>query len=157
MPSIYNVKVLNHNRYANPYLFYIHHIHVETTCEYCYDRDLDLFLTFTNLLAANAKDIDTGDKFGRTPLMFCVLGDRMECAELLIKAGTDVNRKDIGGRTSMHWAAHKVRGIRREVEEEDALACTGLLIWSRGEGRGWRVEERGGEERGGRERNLWIH
>ena len=52
--------------------------------------------------------MDSGDKFGRTPLMFCVLGDRIECAELLIKAGTDVNRKDIGGRTALHWAAHKV-------------------------------------------------
>ena len=61
------------------------------------------------IASANTKDIDTGDKFGRTPLMFCVLGDRLECAELLVKAGSDVNKRDIGGRTALHWAAHKVR------------------------------------------------
>ena len=49
-----------------------------------------------------------GDKFGRSPLMYCVLSDRLECAELIIKAGADVNKKDIGGRTALHWAAHKV-------------------------------------------------
>ena len=41
--------------------------------------------------------------------MFCVLGDRIECAELLIKAGADINKKDVGGRTALHWAAHKVK------------------------------------------------
>ena len=40
--------------------------------------------------------------------MYCVLGDRMECAEMLIKASCDVNKRDIGGRTSLHWASHKV-------------------------------------------------
>ena len=60
-------------------------------------------------VSANARDIDSGDKFGRTPLMFCVLSDRSECAELLLKAGAEINKKDIGGRTALHWAAHKVR------------------------------------------------
>ena len=63
-----------------------------------------IYCTFT----ANPAEIDKGDKFGRTPLMFCVLGDRIECAELLLKAAADVNKKDAGGRTAMHWAAHKV-------------------------------------------------
>ncbi len=64
-------------------------------------------------LAGNGHNIDAGDKFGRTPLMFCILGDRIECAELLMKAGADINKKDIGGRTSLHWAAHKVsRGLK---------------------------------------------
>ena len=40
--------------------------------------------------------------------MFCVLADRLECAELLLKAGAQVNMKDNGGRTALHWAAHKV-------------------------------------------------
>ena len=41
--------------------------------------------------------------------MFCVLADRLECAELLLKAGAQTNQKDKGGRTALHWAAHKVR------------------------------------------------
>ena len=40
--------------------------------------------------------------------MYCVLGDRLECAEMLTKANADVNKQDIGGRTALHWAAHKV-------------------------------------------------
>ena len=40
--------------------------------------------------------------------MFCVLADRLECAELLLKASAQVNMKDNGGRTALHWAAHKV-------------------------------------------------
>ena len=58
--------------------------------------------------SAGTRTFDTGDQFGRTPLMFCVLADRLECAELLLKAGAQVNMKDNGGRTALHWAAHKV-------------------------------------------------
>nr|KAG5709865.1 hypothetical protein BaRGS_032689 [Batillaria attramentaria] len=39
--------------------------------------------------------------------MYCVLADRLECAELLLKAGAQVNFRDKGGRTVLHWAAHK--------------------------------------------------
>lgn len=53
-------------------------------------------------------DLDVGDQFGRTPLMFCVLADRLECAELLLKARSHINIRDKGGRTALHWAAHKV-------------------------------------------------
>ena len=63
-------------------------------------------------LSAHVRDLDSGDKFGRSPLMYCVLGDRLECAEMLLKANADVNKKDIGGRTALHWAAHKVRNIK---------------------------------------------
>lgn len=52
-------------------------------------------------------DLDVGDQFGRSPLMYCVLADRLECAELLLKAGAQVNFRDRGGRTALHWAAHK--------------------------------------------------
>ena len=55
------------------------------------------------------EELDVGDQFGRSPLMYCVLADRPECAEILIKAGAQVNLKDKGGRTALHWAAHKVR------------------------------------------------
>lgn len=51
--------------------------------------------------------LDIVDKFGRTPLMYCCLGDHTECAELLIKCGADVNMKDLLGRTPLLWAAHK--------------------------------------------------
>ena len=40
--------------------------------------------------------------------MYCVLADRPDCAEILMKAGAQVNLKDKGGRTALHWAAHKV-------------------------------------------------
>ena len=59
-------------------------------------------------IIANSKDIDSGDQFGRTPLIFCVLADRHECAEILLKAGCKVDKKDETGRTALHWAAHKV-------------------------------------------------
>lgn len=59
-------------------------------------------------IAANSVDVDAGDKFGRTPLMFCILVDRMECGESLLKAGASVNKKDDLGRTALHWAAQKV-------------------------------------------------
>jgi ankyrin repeat protein len=60
------------------------------------------------LSLASGQEIDHGDQFGRTPLMFTVLADRLECAELLMRAGANVNCKDKGGRTALHWAAHKV-------------------------------------------------
>ena len=63
--------------------------------------------TLSKLVIANSKELDSGDKFGRTPLMYCVLADRIECAEVILKAGADVNKKDVGGRTALHWAAHK--------------------------------------------------
>ena len=59
-------------------------------------------------ITANNKEIDTGDQFGRTPLIFCVLADRVECAEILLKAGCKVDKKDETGRTALLWAAHKV-------------------------------------------------
>ncbi|XP_070570393.1 inversin-like [Ptychodera flava] len=58
-------------------------------------------------IAANPKLIDGNDQFGRTPLMFAVLADRLDCAEILLKAGAKVDAKDSGGRTSLHWTAHK--------------------------------------------------
>ena len=65
---------------------------------------------FVSIVSASGgtRTFDAGDQFGRTPLMFCVLADRLECAELLLKSGAQVNMKDNGGRTALHWAAHKV-------------------------------------------------
>ncbi|XP_051722100.1 inversin isoform X2 [Ctenopharyngodon idella] len=50
---------------------------------------------------------DSGDQFGRTPLMYCVLADRLDCAEVLLKAGAAVNKTDHSQRTALHLAAQK--------------------------------------------------
>uniref|UniRef100_A0A3Q3VPY0 Inversin n=1 Tax=Mola mola TaxID=94237 RepID=A0A3Q3VPY0_MOLML len=50
---------------------------------------------------------DREDQFGRTPLMYCVLADRLDCAEILLKAGASVNKADHSQRTALHLAAQK--------------------------------------------------
>ncbi|XP_008288140.1 inversin isoform X2 [Stegastes partitus] len=50
---------------------------------------------------------DREDQFGRTPLMYCVLADRLDCAEILLKAGASVNKTDHSQRTALHLAAQK--------------------------------------------------
>ncbi|XP_066501182.1 inversin isoform X2 [Hoplias malabaricus] len=50
---------------------------------------------------------DSEDQFGRTPLMYCVLADRLDCAETLLKAGASVNKADHSQRTALHLAAQK--------------------------------------------------
>lgn len=51
---------------------------------------------------------DSEDQFGRTPLMYCVLADRLDCAEVLLKAGASINKTDHSQRTALHLAAQKV-------------------------------------------------
>ncbi|MGH0136862.1 UNVERIFIED_CONTAM: hypothetical protein FKN15_008580 [Acipenser sinensis] len=55
---------------------------------------------------------DAEDQFGRTPLMYCVLADRLDCAESLLKAGANVNKADHSQRTALHLAAQKVWWLR---------------------------------------------
>ncbi|XP_067365737.1 inversin isoform X2 [Channa argus] len=50
---------------------------------------------------------DHEDQFGRTPLMYCVLADRLDCAEILLKAGASVNKTDHSQRSALHLAAQK--------------------------------------------------
>eukprot|EP00066_Takifugu_rubripes_P014703 XP_011603969.1 PREDICTED: inversin isoform X2 [Takifugu rubripes] len=50
---------------------------------------------------------DHEDQFGRTPLMYCVLADRLDCAEILLKAGASVNKTDHSQRAALHLAAQK--------------------------------------------------
>ena len=46
--------------------------------------------------------------FGRTPLMYCILADRLDAAKyLLALPNLDVNIADKAGRTALHVAAHK--------------------------------------------------
>ncbi|XP_066112743.1 inversin isoform X2 [Saccopteryx bilineata] len=59
------------------------------------------------LVIGNAALKDKEDQFGRTPLMYCVLADRLDCADTLLKAGADVNKTDHSRRTALHLAAQK--------------------------------------------------
>ncbi|NXH15412.1 INVS protein, partial [Bucco capensis] len=63
--------------------------------------------TLQKLIAGNSELKDKEDQFGRTPLMYCVLADRLDCAEALLKSGADVNRADRSQRTALHLAAQK--------------------------------------------------
>ncbi|XP_069491046.1 inversin [Ambystoma mexicanum] len=56
-------------------------------------------------LTAQPELKDREDQLGRTPLMYCVLADRLDCAALLLKAGADVNRADRSRRSALHLAA----------------------------------------------------
>ncbi|XP_007948520.1 inversin [Orycteropus afer afer] len=59
------------------------------------------------LIIGNSALKDKADQFGRTPLMYCVLADRLDCADALLKAGADVNKTDHSQRTALHLAAQK--------------------------------------------------
>nr|XP_003407888.1 inversin isoform X1 [Loxodonta africana] len=59
------------------------------------------------LIIGNSALKDKEDQFGRTPLMYCVLADRLDCADALLKAGADVNKTDHSQRTALHLAAQK--------------------------------------------------
>ncbi|XP_075245472.1 uncharacterized protein LOC142339358 isoform X2 [Convolutriloba macropyga] len=67
-------------------------------------RSMNINTYFTGAIP----DVDTPDNIGRTPLMYCVLGNKFDCAEYLIKSTrANVNAADNLGRTALHWAAHK--------------------------------------------------
>ncbi|KAK0144300.1 Inversin [Merluccius polli] len=63
--------------------------------------------TLLKLITAEPSLRDREDQFGRTPLMYCVLADRLDCAEALLKAGASVNKTDHSQRTALHLTAHK--------------------------------------------------
>ena len=58
------------------------------------------------LASGNFCDIDLRDKFGRTPLMYAVLGNFPECVEILIKNKSDATLVDSSCRNALHWAVH---------------------------------------------------
>ncbi|XP_028626036.1 inversin-like isoform X2 [Grammomys surdaster] len=60
------------------------------------------------LIVGNSALKDKEDQFGRTPLMYCVLADRLDCADALLRAGADVNKTDHSQRTALHLAAQKM-------------------------------------------------
>lgn len=61
------------------------------------------------MFSGNKELLDTADNFGRTPLMYCVLADRLDCAKFLISMGCKLDQVDNAGRSATHSAAHKVR------------------------------------------------
>ncbi|XP_028835455.1 inversin-like isoform X1 [Denticeps clupeoides] len=63
--------------------------------------------TLHRLITVDPALRDSEDSFGRTPLMYCVLADRLDCAVSLLKAGASVNRRDHSHRTALHLAAQK--------------------------------------------------
>jgi ankyrin repeat protein len=50
-------------------------------------------------------DLNGADAYGRTPLVYTVLADAIDCAQLLLQAGALIEFPDSDGRTSLHWAA----------------------------------------------------
>ncbi|KAK7881071.1 hypothetical protein WMY93_032321 [Mugilogobius chulae] len=63
--------------------------------------------TLLRLITAEPSLRDHEDQFGRSPLMYCVLADRLDCAEILLKTGASVNKADHSHRTALHLAAQK--------------------------------------------------
>jgi len=59
------------------------------------------------ITTSNREVLEERDNFGRTPLMYCVLSDRLDCAKSLIKMGCQLNSIDKAGRSALHLAAHK--------------------------------------------------
>jgi len=60
-----------------------------------------------SLLKENSALMDSPDYFGRTPLMYCVLADRLNTAKCLLRLGAQVSSVDNVGRSAAHIAAHK--------------------------------------------------
>ncbi|CAD5121617.1 DgyrCDS10113 [Dimorphilus gyrociliatus] len=53
------------------------------------------------------KDLDVADKTGKTPLMHCILGEWIDCVEVLLKAQANINKTDMSGKNALHFAVHK--------------------------------------------------
>ena len=52
-------------------------------------------------------DINGVDNMGRTPLIYSVLVEQIECVNLLLKHGANIDKPDSDGRTALHWAAYQ--------------------------------------------------
>ncbi|XP_023320780.1 inversin-B isoform X2 [Eurytemora carolleeae] len=73
------------------------------------------------LASGNFCDIDLRDKFGRTPLMYAILGNYPACVDILLQNGSNATLVDSSGRNSLHWAVHHdnfdcVRSILSKVK-----------------------------------------
>ena len=50
-------------------------------------------------------DVDEREEFGRTPLMYSAMAERVECVEVLVRRGAFITAQDSNGQTALHWAA----------------------------------------------------
>ena len=69
-------------------------------------------------------DVNEGDKYGRTALVYTVLGGWYDCAILLLRNGATVNKQDRDERTPLHWAAYLgkpkfVNLLLRQIEKDE--------------------------------------
>jgi ankyrin repeat protein len=65
----------------------------------------------------------TRDNQGWTPLMFCAQEGRLDCLELLLKNGADVNASDYAGRNSLMQAAERCGFPEIAIRLLKAQAC----------------------------------
>lgn len=77
--------------------------------------------TYSGIAAALIKggaEINAGDPFGVTPLMFAAISGAPEIIRMLLKSGADVKAKDADGRTVLIEALTTENGSPPEIVEE---------------------------------------
>ncbi|XP_012557209.1 inversin-B [Hydra vulgaris] len=58
-------------------------------------------------LSSGKWNINEVDHMGRTPLIYSILGDQIDCVLLLLKEGASIDDVDIDERTALHWASYQ--------------------------------------------------
>ena len=69
--------------------------------------------------------VSVHNSHGSSPLQFSARHGHVECVDLLIDAGADVNWQDWTGETALHYA---VRGAALDLEDEQTASCARSLI-----------------------------
>lgn len=87
--------------------------------------DLPALQEFCQPEILNEIDINAHDPQGRTPLIYAVLADQLECMLLLLTSGCDINATDTDGRTPLHWAAFHGKHSLVKILLENGAAVLG--------------------------------
>ena len=90
-------------------------------CDHC-----NLQTCTKKIYTDNPDLLEAPDNFGRTPLMYCVLSDRLDCAKSLLKMKSDLHQVDKAGRSALHLAAHKV--VQLETKFKILWLCSRTII-----------------------------
>ncbi len=61
---------------------------------------------FLQHLLNTIDDVNYLDEYGYSPLIQCVIADKLDVAKLLLEKGADPNQKDVTGRSPLHWAVY---------------------------------------------------